>query len=146
MLDYLITNYPVDPDAVGVAGISYGSGIGLIGAAQDDRIRAVSAMSTWGDLEQSLYGNQTPRLVWGELLTLTSELLGNPDPIIAENWKKIQVDLELVSTAYDVPAGHKVVLAVDTKDPQYLSPTDYNYFVDFEFSNRHQSVLKIPVL
>ena len=415
VLDYLIANYPVDPNAVGVAGISYGSGIGLIGAAQDDRIRAVSAMSTWGDLEQSLYGNQTPRLVWGELLTLTSELLGNPDPIIAENWnilkdqdlekipqvrewasirspinyvdelnqnntavyigkaygdnlfqpnsvldmfsqltgprhmdilpgthataelippllgtgdmtiwdntydwfdlhlkgetnaiahakplnlkikltdryesfddypipetrdqtyylhprgpfdtadletypfqswwgkdntinawkgslfstqipaltqileqasvptlasvylsdrltsiyfesdrlsnamkirgtpslslqiqpkydkiqlvaylydmdrfgtgklithgvmtlpvadngKKIQVDLDLVSTAYDVPAGHKVVLAVDTKDPQYLSPTDYNYFVDFEFSNRHQSVLKIPVL
>lgn len=90
VIDYLIANYPVDPHAIGAAGISYGSGIGLIGAANDSRIRAVSAMSSWGSLTQSLYGNQTPRLVWGELLTLSSELLGRPDPIIGQHWQNLK--------------------------------------------------------
>jgi predicted acyl esterase len=90
VIDYLIANYPVDPEAIGAAGISYGSGIGLIGAAHDSRIKAVSAMSSWGSLEQSLYGNQTPRLVWGELLTLSGDLLGRPDPIIGQHWNTLK--------------------------------------------------------
>lgn len=34
VIDYLLENYPVNPDAIGTAGISYGSGISLIGAAR----------------------------------------------------------------------------------------------------------------
>jgi len=90
VIDYLIANYPVDPEAIGTAGISYGSGISLIGAAQDPRVKAVSAMSSWGSLVDALYGNQTPRLVWAELLTVTGELMGNADPIIAEHWNNIK--------------------------------------------------------
>jgi len=90
VIDYLIANYPVDVDAIGTAGISYGSGISLIGAAQDPRVKAVSAMSSWGSLTEALYGNQTPRLVWAELLTITGELIGNADPIIAEHWSNIK--------------------------------------------------------
>lgn len=86
VIDYLIANYPVDENAIASAGISYGSGISLIGAAQDPRVKAIAAMSSWGDLVDALYGNQSPRLVWGELLNLAGELTGNPDPSIAENW------------------------------------------------------------
>lgn len=86
----MIANYPVDPDAIGAAGISYGSGIALIGAAKDPRIKAVSAMSSWGSLYESLYGNKTPRLVWGELLDLSSGLLGRPDPNIKQYWQAIR--------------------------------------------------------
>ncbi len=86
VIDYLIANYPVDENAIATAGISYGSGISLIGAAQDPRVKAVAAMSSWGDLVDALYGNQSPRLVWGELLNLAGSLIGNPDPSIAENW------------------------------------------------------------
>ncbi|WP_430461054.1 CocE/NonD family hydrolase [Thalassolituus sp. LLYu03] len=89
VIDYLIANYDVDPQRIGSAGISYGSGISLLGAAHDPRIRAVAAMSTWGSLRESLYGQETPRLVWGELLTLSSQLTGNPDPIIAETWNDV---------------------------------------------------------
>ncbi|MCP5161179.1 MAG: CocE/NonD family hydrolase [Hahellaceae bacterium] len=84
VIDWLIENAPVDPTRIGSAGISYGSGISLIGAAQDDRIRAVAAMSTWGSLVESLYGNATPSLIWGEVLNLSSQLMGRPDPIIDE--------------------------------------------------------------
>ena len=81
VIDFLLANYPVDPQAIGSAGISYGSGISLLGAAFDSRIKAVSAMSSWGSLTDALYGNSTPRLVWGELLTLSGQLIGNLDPI-----------------------------------------------------------------
>jgi hypothetical protein len=30
------------------------------------------------------------------------------------------VDLELFSTAYDVPAGHRLALVIDTVDPLYI--------------------------
>lgn len=90
VLDHLIANYPVNPDAIAVGGISYGSGISLIGAAHDDRIKAVAALSSWGSLVESLYGNQTPRLVWGELLNISSQLIGRPDPIVSEYWTRIK--------------------------------------------------------
>ncbi|MDX1452448.1 MAG: CocE/NonD family hydrolase [Oleiphilaceae bacterium] len=90
VIDYLIAHYPVDPERIGSAGVSYGSGISLIGAAQDPRVKAVSAMSTWGSLPDSLYGNQSPRLVWGELLTLSGNLLGNLDPIVEQHWANIK--------------------------------------------------------
>lgn len=89
VVDWLITNTPVDPAAIGAAGISYGAGLSLLGAAHDPRVRAVAAMSGWGNLAEALYGQQTPRLVWGELLTLTGELIGHPDPIINELWQNI---------------------------------------------------------
>lgn len=90
VIDYLIAHYPVDPNAIGAGGISYGSGISLIGAAHDSRIKAVAALSSWGSLVESLYGNQTPRLIWGELLTLSGELIGRPDPVVAEYWSRIK--------------------------------------------------------
>ena len=90
VIDFLLANYPVDPQAIGSAGISYGSGISLLGAAFDSRIKAVSAMSSWGSLTDALYGNNTPRLVWGELLTLSGQLIGNLDPIVAQYWNDIK--------------------------------------------------------
>ncbi|MGI9278545.1 MAG: alpha/beta fold hydrolase [Endozoicomonas sp.] len=90
VIDFLMNNYPVNPNAIGTAGISYGSGISLMGAAHDERVKAVAAMSSWGSMVEALYGNQTPRLAWAEILTLTADLRGNPDPIIAENWDIIK--------------------------------------------------------
>ena len=104
VIDWLIANAPVDPARIGSAGISYGSGISLIGAAQDSRIKAVAALSSWGDLEYSLYGNQSPSLVWGELLDLSSQLIGRPDPIITRYYnamlsQKLEMIDEIVAWA-----------------------------------------------
>ncbi len=89
VVDFLIANYPVDPQAIGAAGISYGAGISLLGAAHDSRIKAVSAMSGWGSLVDALYGDSTPRLVWGEILTLTGDLIGDLDPIVNQHWDNL---------------------------------------------------------
>jgi predicted acyl esterase len=77
-IDWLDANTTADPARVGVGGVSYGAGIGLIAAGHDARIRAVVALSAWTDLVESLYADQTrhPQAVW--LLQVTAELLGHP--------------------------------------------------------------------
>lgn len=89
VIDYLLAHYNVDPNAIGTAGISYGSGISLLGAAHDSRIKAIAALSTWGSLKEALYGNETPRMIWGELLNISADLLGRPDSIIRETWENV---------------------------------------------------------
>lgn len=114
VIDYLISNYPVDPSAIGAAGISYGAGISLLGAAADDRISAVSAMSAWGDLGDALYGEKTPRRAWGEFLTLLGDLLANPDPILNQHWDDLkQQNLAQIPEILDWAAIRSPVNYVD---------------------------------
>ncbi|MFE4355562.1 MULTISPECIES: CocE/NonD family hydrolase C-terminal non-catalytic domain-containing protein [Streptomycetaceae] len=49
------------PSKVGFLGVSYGSGISQLVAAhdRDERVKAVVALSTWGNLATSLYANDT---------------------------------------------------------------------------------------
>ncbi|WP_406690478.1 CocE/NonD family hydrolase [Saccharopolyspora sp. ID03-671] len=61
VLDWTTANTATDPERIGVAGVSYGAGIGVIAAAFDNRIRSVVSLSGWFDLVHSLYGNQTRR-------------------------------------------------------------------------------------
>lgn len=78
VLNWLLANTPSDPAHVGAAGISYGSGISLMGAAFDSRIRAVAAMSCWTDLQYSLLANQTRHQQAAGLLKLAGDLTGRP--------------------------------------------------------------------
>jgi predicted alpha/beta hydrolase len=78
VLDWLVAHTTADPDRIGAAGVSYGSGIALIASAFDARIRAVAATSTWTDLVWSMYGDHTrhPQAVW--LLKALADLVGRP--------------------------------------------------------------------
>lgn len=118
-IDYLIENYNVDASKIGAAGISYGSGISLLGAAHDSRIRAVVAMSTWGSLVESLYAQQTPRQVWGSLLVLTGNLLGRMDPIIEETWNNVSNHRNIgdVTTWANVRSPLSYVSQLNTNQP-----------------------------
>ncbi|MCP5325348.1 MAG: prolyl oligopeptidase family serine peptidase [Oceanospirillaceae bacterium] len=123
-IDYLIANYNVDASKIGASGISYGSGISLLGAAHDSRIRAVVAMSTWGSLVESLYGQQTPRQVWGSLLVLTGKLLGRMDPIIEDTWNDVSNhrNIPAVTTWADERSPLKFVSQLNTNKPAvYIS-------------------------
>ena len=55
------------------------------------------------------------------------------------------VDLDLVAAAYDVPAGHKVALVIDTFDLLYAPPTLSIYSLDFKFNRHNQSWLDLPI-
>ncbi|WP_283235228.1 CocE/NonD family hydrolase C-terminal non-catalytic domain-containing protein [Pseudoalteromonas citrea] len=62
----------------------------------------------------------------------------------AEAGEVIKLDIEMATTAYDVPQGHRVVLALDTQYPQYKKPTSRAYYIDIEYGNGRESELAIP--
>ncbi|MEU4242752.1 CocE/NonD family hydrolase [Actinoplanes sp. NPDC026619] len=78
VLDWTLANTPADPARLGTAGVSYGAGISLLGAAFDKRIRAVAMLSGWTDLNYSLYSDQTRHLQSAGLLSLAAQLVGHP--------------------------------------------------------------------
>lgn len=56
------------------------------------------------------------------------------------------VDFALQAAAYDVPAGHRLAIALDTFDVLYAVPTLVPYSVSFNFSAGYLSTLTIPTL
>lgn len=55
------------------------------------------------------------------------------------------VDLELFSTAYDVPAGHRLALVVDTVDPLYIEHNPDGAHLTFSSPDADPSYLTVPV-
>ncbi|MFF8410705.1 CocE/NonD family hydrolase C-terminal non-catalytic domain-containing protein [Streptomyces omiyaensis] len=60
LVDFGIEHFA--PAVTGFLGASYGSGIGRLVAAHDERVAAVAALSTWGNLATSLYAHRTRHL------------------------------------------------------------------------------------
>ncbi|GGQ02214.1 alpha/beta fold hydrolase [Streptomyces roseolilacinus] len=55
------------------------------------------------------------------------------------------VDLELFSTAYDVPAGHRLALVVDTVDPLYMEHNPAGARLTFSSPPSDPSYLSVPL-
>ncbi|MFI6027776.1 CocE/NonD family hydrolase [Amycolatopsis magusensis] len=76
VIDWALANTAADPARVGVGGVSYGAGIGLIAAGADARIRAVASLSGWADLAESLSQNETRHGLAGLVLYLSGKANG----------------------------------------------------------------------
>lgn len=59
--------------------------------------------------------------------------------------KPFGVDLELFSTAYDVPAGHRLALVVDTVDPLYVEHNPSGARLTFSSPENDPSYVSIPL-
>ncbi|MGW6904794.1 CocE/NonD family hydrolase [Streptomyces sp. NPDC054940] len=59
--------------------------------------------------------------------------------------KPFSVDLELHSTAYDVPAGHRLALVVDTVDPLYIEHNPSGARLTFSSPANDPSYVSIPL-
>ncbi|MEW2085089.1 CocE/NonD family hydrolase [Streptomyces sp. NPDC005283] len=59
--------------------------------------------------------------------------------------KPFTVDLELFSTAYDVPAGHRLAVVVDTVDPLYIEHNPSGAQLTFSSSAADPSYLSVPL-
>ncbi len=96
ILDWAIANLPVDPDNVGVSGVSLGGGASLDQLSKDSRVKTCAAISPYIDMYRSMYSQDTPRLFWGIVLCGTVALLANPDSDIFKVWnstlKHINID------------------------------------------------------
>ncbi|GGZ05713.1 hypothetical protein GCM10010365_26200 [Streptomyces poonensis] len=55
------------------------------------------------------------------------------------------VDLELYSTAYDVPAGHRLVAVVDTVDPLYIEHNPSGAQLTFSSPPHDPSFVSVPL-
>lgn len=86
VIDWLIANQNIDPENIGISGISYGSGISLMGLAKEPRIKTAVAMSTWASLTDALFQHQTPRSFWGFFLVSSGLITATMDPVIARNY------------------------------------------------------------
>jgi predicted acyl esterase len=84
VIDWAIANAHADGTKVGAAGISYGAGQSLLAAANDRRIKAAAALSTWTDLARSLYPNNTVSKQAVELLLAAGHATGRPGPVLQE--------------------------------------------------------------
>ncbi|GAB4587762.1 CocE/NonD family hydrolase [Nocardia sp. NPDC127526] len=64
----------IDENRIGMAGISYGSGISqLVANNPESKVKAVVALSTWADLGEALYDNQTRHIQAANALGSVSE-------------------------------------------------------------------------
>ncbi|ANS69027.1 acyl esterase [Streptomyces lincolnensis] len=59
--------------------------------------------------------------------------------------KPFDVDLELFSTAYDVPAGHRLALVVDTVDPLYVEHNPSGAQLTFSSPVNDPSYVSVPL-
>ncbi|MFF3842993.1 alpha/beta fold hydrolase [Streptomyces sp. NPDC001930] len=59
--------------------------------------------------------------------------------------KAFGVDLELFSTAYDVPAGHRLALVVDTVDPLYIEHNPTGAQLTFSSPSADPSYVSVPL-
>jgi hypothetical protein len=80
VIDWLIANTAVDPERIGVGGVSYGAGISLVAAGHDPRIKAVVAMSGWADLVETFYRGGTRAFGVLGSVRFFVEATGRPSP------------------------------------------------------------------
>ncbi|WP_348532874.1 CocE/NonD family hydrolase [Kitasatospora sp. MAP5-34] len=83
VIDWALAHTPADPQRIGMVGLSLGGGLTLMGAAFDPRVKAVAAMSGWGDLADSLYSGQTRHLGAAALLAAIQAPTGRKSPEFA---------------------------------------------------------------
>ncbi|CAM2069879.1 Prolyl oligopeptidase family serine peptidase [Sulfidibacter corallicola] len=123
-VDWLEDHTPVDAANIGISGISYGGGISLLGLAQEPRLKTAVAMSSWADLRESLFANETPRLVWGGILVGSGYLTGNMDPIILEMYTNVLTNRNIPATL-EWAAGRSPITYIDRINakgaPVYIS-------------------------
>ncbi|MGW7486264.1 CocE/NonD family hydrolase [Streptomyces sp. NPDC054786] len=107
VIDWALARTPADRQRIGMVGLSLGGGLTLMGAAFDPRIKAVAAMSGWGDLTDSLYSGQTRHLQAAALLAAIQAPTGRRSPEFARILAALFGD-------HDLP---KVVAWAHTRSP-----------------------------
>ncbi|RJQ71478.1 hypothetical protein D5S17_27115 [Pseudonocardiaceae bacterium YIM PH 21723] len=111
VIDWALANTPADASKVGLAGISYGAGFSLLGAAHDKRVKAVAAMSGWTDLRGALEPNGTLSMQVALALEFLGHTVGRAGP---------ELDQSLLEFAKGNVSG-----ILDPIEPEKRSPATY---------------------
>ncbi|MFG2141064.1 CocE/NonD family hydrolase [Streptomyces sp. NPDC048650] len=95
VIDWALAHTPADRQRIGMVGLSLGGGLTLMGAAFDPRIKAVAAMSGWGDLTDSLYSGRTRHLQAAALLAAVQAPTGRTSPEFAQILADLAADRDM---------------------------------------------------
>ncbi len=98
VIDWLENNTRVDVKNIGMAGVSYGAGLSLLAAAFEPRIKTAVSLSGWGNLEDSLYRNQTIQKTWIDVLMDSGKLTGHLDPDVADQLEALKTRRDPAAT------------------------------------------------
>ena len=98
VVDWLEDNTRVDVANIGMAGVSLGGGLSLLALANEPRIKTAASLSGWGNLEQSLYRNETIQKTWMKILISSGTLLGHLDPDLHEQVVNMENRTDIVAT------------------------------------------------
>jgi putative CocE/NonD family hydrolase len=138
VIDWTLAHTAADPARIGVGGVSYGAGIGLIAAGFDARIKAVASLSGWADLVASLTQNDTRHGLAGLVLHLSGKANGtlSPEtdamltkllePAISDADSQAVIDWSRLRSAASyldrINANHPAVLAIQTWSETVFQP------------------------
>jgi predicted acyl esterase len=107
------------------------------------KLRGVSTLDVWvspshprTELVAYLYDEDA--FGAGKLITHGVRTLHDATP-----GQDVKVSIELVAAGYDVPAGHRLALVLDTYDPLYEPATLSAEQINIRYSSSKQSVLKL---
>ncbi|MBC7530465.1 MAG: alpha/beta hydrolase [Oligoflexus sp.] len=98
IVDWLEDNTRVDVANIGMAGVSLGGGMALLALGSEPRIKTAASLSGWGNLEQSIYRNNTIQRTWLDILIGSGKLTGHLDPDIFEQLDHMEKRTDVVAT------------------------------------------------
>lgn len=116
----VLTNGSDNP-RIGMDGASYGGGIQLRTAAEDDRLGAIIPRATWNDLAQSLAPNGALKFGWANALNLAARDVGaSLDPEFAQLSNQTLQQRELGEAGREFYQSRSAVSFVDQIDTPTL--------------------------
>ncbi|MDT4931380.1 MAG: hypothetical protein QOF92_4247 [Pseudonocardiales bacterium] len=111
VITWALAHAPADPKRIGLLGVSYGAGMSLLAAANDSRIRAVVALSTWADMAASLHPNgTTSAYALGGLLS-NAKTSGHPSALVASLTQRLIADPTAAGATIDTMSPSRSPMA-----------------------------------
>lgn len=94
-LDRHAAEWHVDMNRIAAAGISYGAGLAVLGAAHDPRIRTAISMSGWGNLTTAFFNANAPNRAMAEMLIRSGKALGRLPRDLDEVWRDCETGMNI---------------------------------------------------
>lgn len=130
IIDWALKNTQVDPNKIGVFGVSYGGGVGLLAAAHDPRIKAVVATSAWSDLAAALSPNGTLNRAGLSWLFDAPGADNSLDPQVSQLQSDVQNDpaaaTALLASMSTSRSADRLVAALNKNHPAIMIANAYN--------------------
>ena len=113
---------PVDPENIGITGVSYGGGHSFLIATRDERIKAAAPMNGWVDLNYSLAPNGCWKAVWSLFLFIGSGWAVKFDSrnVLVRWLKAVVVDRNLGGAKDDLYARSAIHDVDKVKCPMFI--------------------------